>query len=233
MKPTTANIVIAAIGALATIIAALIAHGLGAREARDKSVVVSNVFDASTSAGIPNAVVEITGEKVLQRKLTDTTGRATFEISGVKDSQLVTIQASHQGYAPQTFETRLQIGFQPYQFRLRPDKPTVSSAPPTPKFVSKSRVFSSGPRISGASANFSPWYRLCSEALQSPAKIVSSRFSLSGDRSCGGWANCRAVIETELQVCWEFQMQGHNEWPYPGQAFSEGILTIEYIEPAA
>jgi hypothetical protein len=94
------------------------------------------------------------------------------------------------------------------------------------------RVFSSGPRLSGSGANFSDWYTLCSEGIPRTARIVSASFALSGDRRCGSWANCKESERSENHVCYQFQMQGHNEWPGAGQASSEGILTVEYFDKA-
>jgi hypothetical protein len=55
---------------------------------------------------------------------------------------------------------------------------------------------------------------------------MSQSFKLSGDRTCGAWAECILATSTPQQVCWKFRLQGHAEWPPPGQGQSEGILSV-------
>jgi hypothetical protein len=95
--------------------------------------------------------------------------------------------------------------------------------------------YRSGPQASGPGKAFSQWYTLCSRNPPPDYVIEKDSFRLVGDRSCGGWANCEKESSSPTQVCWKFQMQGHDEWgrPFPigsgggsGVAFSEGMLTV-------
>ena len=88
----------------------------------------------------------------------------------------------------------------------------------------------SGNKPSGPGASFSQPYRLCSDPLPPGKKIVSKEFFLEGDRSCGSWAECRAVTDTPDLVCFEFRLQGHNEAfiQSAGVKFSEGVLRVSY-----
>ena len=91
------------------------------------------------------------------------------------------------------------------------------------------RVYASGPRLSGSGGAFSDEHILCANDLPSNARIASVDFALSGDRRCNAWATCREQSRTQNSVCYAFAMQGHNEWPAPGQAQSEGLLTVKYL----
>ena len=86
-------------------------------------------------------------------------------------------------------------------------------------------VVNSGPKPSGAEDKWSDWYTLCG-TVPPTYKVDTSNFRLVGDRSCGAWAECREVQQTDQKVCYQFRMQGHNEQPPPGIAESEGILQI-------
>jgi hypothetical protein len=71
--------------------------------------------------------------------------------------------------------------------------------------------FESGPKPSGWGANWSPFYELCSGKISATDEIVGVRFTLGGDRTCSGWAECRETSRTPTQACWQFRMQGHSE----------------------
>jgi hypothetical protein len=86
----------------------------------------------------------------------------------------------------------------------------------------------SGPKSSGVGKNWSEWYRLNINAAPPAYVIEKIEFWLSGDRSCGAWAECRQVSANEAQVVWEFRMQGHDEWGAPPRADSEGHLRVTY-----
>jgi hypothetical protein len=101
---------------------------------------------------------------------------------------------------------------------------TTASAPiPPPK--EEVFVVSSGPQLSGVGKNFSPPYILCADA-PTGYKISKVEFRLAGDRSCGGWAECSESSRTEVRVCYQFRLQGHDELPPPSQLYSEGILKV-------
>lgn len=232
----TAAVVVAVIGAISAVVTGFITHERGktsgVEEARRQVVLQVNVFSAGNSSGIGGAAVRLTGDGVSESRQTDSTGRVTFELPAATDGRLVRVEAQATGFESKTEEARLQTGYRPHDIRLKPVQPVAAAPSPAPTLVARQRVFSSQPRLSGAGANFSDWYTLCSE-LPATARITNVAFSLSGDRRCGAWANCRESTRSQSQVCYQFQMQGHNEWPAPGQASSEGILTVDYLEPAA
>jgi len=232
----TSAVVVAVIGAISAVVTGVISHNkgkeTGVEQARRQVVLQVNVFNAGNSAGIGGAAVRIDGDGVSESRQTDSTGRLTLELPAVTEGRLIRIEAQATGFESKIVETRLQAGYRPYDVRLRPVQPVAATPSPIPTLTARQRVFSSGPRLSGAGSNFSDWYTLCSELLAN-ARITNVAFSLSGDRRCGAWANCRESSRTQTQVCFQFQMQGHNEWPAPGQASSEGILSVDYLEPAA
>lgn len=87
-------------------------------------------------------------------------------------------------------------------------------------------VVASGPKLSGSGANFNnPPHELCGE-VPPGYKISVVDFRLTGDRACGAWSQCKESSRSAQRVCWQFAMQGHNEWPAPGQAQSEGVMRI-------
>jgi hypothetical protein len=93
------------------------------------------------------------------------------------------------------------------------------------------QVTRSGLKLSGRGKFFSDWYVLCSADLPAGAKIVAHELTLSGDRQCGAWAECQPTDTSDSKVCYRFRLQGHDEWPAPGQGQSEGVLTVKYVGP--
>ena len=89
------------------------------------------------------------------------------------------------------------------------------------------RVFSSGPKISGSGRNHSGEYVVYSDPSPPGYKIANYTFSLSGDRACNAWSTCKVAVEGG-RVAFRFSLQGHDEWPPPGQATSEGSLIVTY-----
>jgi len=90
------------------------------------------------------------------------------------------------------------------------------------------KTFSSGLVVSGSGKNFSPEYQVVSDPAPAGYKIGGFTYSLSGDRGCNAWSTCKAAIEGN-RVIFRFSLQGHNEWPPPGQATSQGYLVVKYI----
>lgn len=111
---------------------------------------------------------------------------------------------------------------------------TIKNSP-----IDVTKTYQSGPQQSGMGKNFSQWYRLCSEPLDGYV-IKSETFVLVGDRQCNRWSECRLESRTPDQVCYQFRMQGHEEWTglfngaipngNNGQAASEGILTVIWTQ---
>lgn len=90
------------------------------------------------------------------------------------------------------------------------------------------KTFRSGERLSGSGANFSAVYELESEPPPPGYKVGNFVYSLAGDRGCNAWSTCSASSDG-TKVVFRFSLQGHNEWPPPGQAKSEGFLTVTYV----
>jgi hypothetical protein len=114
-----------------------------------------------------------------------------------------------------------------------PSSPAPSaSAPPTPRpmppLAPYSKVYRSGPKLSGAGRAFSGWYRICSDPPPKEYGFGRIDLRLEGDRGCGVWAECRGLDGPQGEACWEFRLQGHEELPAPGQASSEGVLTVQF-----
>jgi hypothetical protein len=102
--------------------------------------------------------------------------------------------------------------------------------PASPEYSSK--VYSSGSRPSGAGAAFSQWYELCNDPEPSGWEIAESSFTLTGDRQCNAWSECKQSSAESNRVCWQFRMQGHSEQTglfSPGNTgiqYSTGILSV-------
>ena len=93
------------------------------------------------------------------------------------------------------------------------------------------KTFRSGLVVSGSRKAFSSEYKVTSDEPPAGYKIGTYVFSLSGDRGCNAWSTCSAAIEGN-RVVFRFTLQGHDEWPPPGQAQSEGFLTVTYVPEA-
>jgi len=104
-------------------------------------------------------------------------------------------------------------------------KAAAVSAPPPRQPIT--RIFSSGPPVSGSGSSFSGEYVVASDPAPEGYKIGDYSYSLTGDRACNAWSTCRASAEGG-RVLFRFTLQGHNEWPPPGQAISTGNLIVTY-----
>ncbi len=89
------------------------------------------------------------------------------------------------------------------------------------------KTFSSEEVPSGVMKSFSPEYTVVSGPTPSGYRIASAVASLTGDRVCNAWSICRVTNEGD-HVVLRFSLQGHDEWPYPGQAKSQGHLVVTY-----
>jgi len=88
---------------------------------------------------------------------------------------------------------------------------------------------SSGKKLSGKGKDWSPWYDLRIGPSPESYTVEKVEFWLTGDRSCGAWAECKEVTKNDNEVVWSFRLQGHDEWGAPPQAYSEGHLRVTYI----
>jgi hypothetical protein len=89
------------------------------------------------------------------------------------------------------------------------------------------KTFSSGEVLSGVGKSFSQEYRVVSDPPPPGYTIASYLPSLSGDRACNAWSTCSVSLEGERAV-FRFTLQGHDEWPFPGQGKSVGNLVVTY-----
>ena len=119
-------------------------------------------------------------------------------------------------------------------------EPDTITKPVSAVLPEVSKIYRSGPKPSGAGKDFSAWWSQCSEAPPADGYVIESEhFELVGDRQCGAWSECRLASRTPTKVCYEFRMQGHDEWMGPlralipngsaGQALSEGILSVIWM----
>ena len=112
----------------------------------------------------------------------------------------------------------------PIKVARSPASMTASTAEPPTKIVEAS----SGPKLSGSGKDWSDWYQVRIGASPAGYSVEKTEFWLSGDRTCGAWAECKELTKDETQVVWQFRLQGHDEWGAPRQANSEGHLRVLY-----
>jgi hypothetical protein len=97
---------------------------------------------------------------------------------------------------------------------------------------SEHRMTSSSPIPSFASASWSPWIEVCAFAGANE-EIGVAQFHLEGDRRCNAWSECRETVHDSKRLCWQFRVQGHDEWrgPFgisvPTGASNRGVLEYE------
>ncbi len=88
----------------------------------------------------------------------------------------------------------------------------------------------SGVKSSGAGKNWSDWYQLGSGKAPRGYRYTVSQaeFWLTGDRTCGEFAECRRVQRSDEQVLWEFRLKGNETKGVPRVAFAEGHIRVTY-----
>ncbi|HEY6251065.1 MAG TPA: hypothetical protein VI685_13975 [Candidatus Angelobacter sp.] len=236
MSKKTQGVLVAVIGAAGVITSAWIGTGWGNLKARQSSSLAANVFNSNTHEGISGARIILRTAKEADSEETDSVGSHTFIIEKDVTGTSAKIEISKDGFN----STDLQIilpasgNATSRSFYLVPmelaEKKTVSqtgqASQPTESPRQFVQIVSSGPKASGSGANFSGWYEVCSNPAPSGYHISNVEFSLSGDRTCGAWAECAPSTNTGSQACYRFRMQGHNELAGSGQALSEGILKV-------
>lgn len=243
-KGGVSSAVIQTIGA---ILVALIGVYAGKRIERGKPRLVIDVFDAVTSQGVAQANLDLRTNDGVVSEQTDGVGRHTFTLDTGLASTDAFIQIAKQGYSPHNQQVRIPQAVDVVRFYLRPTtvsgsvpatpspgvpspgasgSPSATPSPVLAQFLPK--IFTSGAVDSGRGSNFSNWYRVCSSPPPPGYKVASAEFKLSGDRQCNAWSECRQVVQTDDQVCWEFRLQGHDEWFPPRPAKSEGLLTVTF-----
>ena len=226
------EVVVAIIGVIGVVGAAAIGRCTAKPDEQIRYVV--SVLDDLEPIGISGVSISITGSGVALNEITDMVGKRIFALPTSSAGQEIVVRASKPVYhavelqntvPPKEGNTTMRL------VKLSPPPPVP--VPSNPARVSEQLSFSSGPKLSGAGKNFSGWYELCSGVLPTGATIESVSFVLAGDRSCGAWAECREKERTSTRACYEFRLQGHEEWPAPGQANSEGTLKLQISRPAS
>lgn len=86
----------------------------------------------------------------------------------------------------------------------------------------------SGVKSSGGGKNWSDWYQLGVGKAPGGYTVSKAEFWLTGDRSCGEFAECREIQKSDQQVLWEFRLRGGETDGVPKVAFSEGHIRVTY-----
>jgi hypothetical protein len=73
---------------------------------------------------------------------------------------------------------------------------TASTAEPPTKIAEAS----SGPKLSGSRKDWSEWYQVKIGVAPAGYSVEKTEFWLSGDRTCGVWAECKELTRDETQV---------------------------------
>lgn len=136
--------------------------------------------------------------------------------------QTIDYQNNSQPSSPQ--QPQQQLGPSPAQSAAT----TQTAALARPQYQTTTTTAQSPQSISGVGANWSGPYTLCAYPPGAGFRPISDQFVLSGDRTCGKWAQCQRTTFASNEVCWQFDLQGHNERPYPGQAYSQGWLSVTW-----
>ena len=108
------SILVAAIAALGALGAAYISGTYsgkeqGLDEARRRATLQVSVFDASSSAGVPQAAVRVTGEGITESRETDSTGRVTIQFSLDQSQKLVQVEVDAATFKRKREELQLSV----------------------------------------------------------------------------------------------------------------------------
>lgn len=230
-------ITVAIIGLVGTLVSALIARQRAA-EARALRWVVRVFYNGD---GLDGAAIQGLATNGQPFEGATYKGARIFLVEPDMKSELVTLSVRKDGYSDWHGQATIS-DISPTDVMMVRAGVEVVSVPASTAVTSSStttsttirpvdrmeKLFQSGPKTSGSMKSFSGPYVLCSEPAPAGYAVVDAQFYLSGDRQCNAWSTCRQTEQTESRVCWEFTLQGHNEWAPPGQAFSEGFLRVVY-----
>lgn len=191
-----------------------------------------HVVDRSTGKPIDAAYVSlIPGTHAAWR--TDSAGRFCFWTSEESDR----IQIEQAGYQGLTLATK---GHGLHHPQLEPapaaglDKALLTASgtgrwmPPSQYVAPAIITAESGSKSSGIGENWSPWYRLAVGTAPTGYTVHRDEFWLSGDRTCGFFAECRQISKNDHEVAWEFRLQGHGETGAPAKTYSVAHLRVLY-----
>jgi hypothetical protein len=187
---------------------------------------VIRVVNGLTHDSVRNAILQASGPSGAKwEAVTDSAGNAEVTF-WPNSSEPTVVSVVADGFQPSENVISVAMGTTAvYTIALRP----IEKQPPA-EALPYSRVFSSGPVLSGSGGNFSGWYEVEADPPQSGFVIdlENSSYSISGDRQCGAWAECTWGVRNSQQLSFRFRLQGHSEWPAPGQSWSEGFLKVAY-----
>ena len=209
----------------------------GCEQAKTRTLAYTvTIKDASSGKPIGAAIVTITpsGRPNLESQTSQTnpSGSAAFTLGATTDLNHVTVKVQHPDFESGNLDVVLPGRDYETEIALRPK---TSIPPPKPDKIDEpsiySRTYTSGTSISGAGAGFSNWYEVAADPPRPGYRIntdpTKTHYSLSGDRACNAWSECQWGVLNEQQAVFRFRLQGHNEWPQPGQAASIGTLTVD------
>jgi hypothetical protein len=166
------------------------------------------VLDSHTLTPVPSArvILELWSQSEPQTTFTNSLGVFSFKVAAAGKSwpgRILVYDPNHLRLAKSvdvSNDTRTQD--------ILIDPVFVTSV------QSEQRVQYSQPLESFAGANWSQWVELCALAGNNE-QIGVAQFHLEGDRTCGGWSECRETVHDSTRVCWQFRFQGHDEWRGP------------------
>lgn len=188
---------------------------------------IINVADASKRSPLGGVTLNISSGDLTFEGITDDSGILKTTLPPSFQGQTISVRYSKQGY--KSFD---QIVFVPSTSPdLKPLQPfQVFMEPFNASPDRYTQTFHSGPVPSGRGREFSQWYAVAADPPKSGYEIdlEKSYYSLSGDRQCNSWSECSWAARTPGSLEFQFRLQGHSEWPSPGQALTDGILHVEY-----
>ena len=198
-------------------------HFVRTHQLDSQSPLLIRVTDASNGKPIIGATVAIYGQHYANEVPVDSNGDAHLPSDGLGQTSRVVVQArgfkTSDVYVPQVSRGDFDVALAPVAEAVVPKQ----NEPYT-------ELAASGPVLSGSGGGFSGWYEVSAPPPKTGYTIDTdqSSFYLSGDRKCGSWSECAWGERTPDKLSFRFRLQGHSEWPPPGQSVSQGFLKVVY-----
>jgi hypothetical protein len=167
-----------------------------------------SVRDSRTQTPISSArvILEIWSKSEPVTTFTNASGIFSFTIlvnGGTWPGRIIVSDPNYQ-----RLETAVNVSpdSKPVEILLKPL--VVSST------IAESRTVVSPPMRAFPGSNWSGWTEICSSPLNSGEQAGATLiFDLvGGDRKCGAWSECRETVHDGSRICWQFRIQGHDEW---------------------
>jgi hypothetical protein len=170
--------------------------------------IIGKVASTDSEKGIPFARIQLETDSpdLVEPTYADSNGNFVIQSKSALGGATGLLKVTAPGLEQTTVRVNLDQSTQPHDPLLIRLAGQNSSAMIEPKHL----AVTSGPVRSGFSANWSDWYNLCLNADEGYV-LQQVTFSLEGDRSCNGWAECQPVEQSPSHACWRFRMQGHRE----------------------